>query len=239
MKRLTFYIAIGMAMLTASSCSKFDNYDAPDQTVQGAITDVATGKAVQTEVTTTDNALTAGTRIQLIEVSYSPTATPQYLGSKQDGTFINTKLFAATYKVTPTGAFVPPTPKTVEVKGGVTEVNFQVEPFLNIEWVGEPTYDSATGKITAKYTITRGTANTSYQDAIGDCVLYLNNSQYLGNSNFTLFTRPAAADRPLNTTNTVVSPVVPKGREMYLRIGARIGSRLYNYSTIKVVNVPN
>jgi len=237
MKRITYYIAIGLAILTASACSKLDNYAAPDQTVKGIVTDAGTGKPIQTEVTTTDGGMTAGTRIKLVEVSYSPTATPQYLGSKQDGSFINTKLFAATYNMTPEGAFVPPsTPKTVEVKGGETEVNFSVEPFLRIEWVGEPTYDAATGKINAQYTIVRGTANASYQDAINDCVLYLNNTQYVGNTNFTLFSRPAIP--ALNVTNTIASPVLPKGREIFLRVGARIGSRLYNYSTIKSVTIP-
>jgi hypothetical protein len=61
------------------------------------------------------------------------------------------------------------------------------------------------------------------KDAVGDCVLYLNNTQYLGNTNFTLFTRPAIVIG-LNT-NSVTSPVVPKGRDMYLRVGARMGSR--------------
>lgn len=242
MKRITYYIAICLAMFTASSCSKFDNYAAPDQTVRGVVIDAGTGKAVPSEVTTTDNSLTAGTRIRLVEVSWSPTATPQYLGSKQDGSFVNTKLFAATYTMTPEGAFVPVAPRTVEVKGGDTEVNFQVEPFLRIEWVGEPTYNTATGKIDAQYTVIRGTANAGYQDAIGDCVLYLNNSQYLGNSNFTLFTRPAIPTLSTPTTpvtNSVSSPVVPKGRELYLRVGARIGGRLYNYSSVKMVTVPN
>jgi hypothetical protein len=237
MKRITYYIAMCLALFTASSCSKFDNYAAPDQTVKGVVTDAGTGKPIQTEVTTTDGSMTAGTRIRLVETSYSATATPQFLASRQDGSFTNTKLFAATYTMTPEGAFVPPTPKVVEVKGGTTEVNFSVEPFLRIEWVGEPTYDAATGKVNAQYTITRGTANASYQEAIGDCVLYLNNTPYVGNTNFTLFTRPATP--ALTITNSVVSPVLPKGREMFLRVGARIGSRLYNYSSIKSVTIPN
>ncbi|WP_316769910.1 DUF3823 domain-containing protein [Pedobacter frigiditerrae] len=237
MKRITYYIAICLALLTASSCSKFDNYAAPDQTVKGVVTDAGTGKPIQTEVTTTDGSMTAGTRVRLVETSYSPTATPQFLASRQDGSFTNTKLFAATYTMTPEGAFVPPTPKVVEVKGGTTEVNFAVEPFLRVEWVGEPTYDAATGKVNAQYTIVRGTANAAYQDAIGDCVLYLNNTPYVGNTNFTLFTRPATP--ALTVTNSVASPVLPKGREIFLRVGARIGSRLYNYSTIKSVTIPN
>jgi hypothetical protein len=237
MKKITNYIAICLTILTVSSCSKFDNYDAPDQTVRGIVTDIVTGKPIQTEVTTTDGALTAGTRIRLVEISYSATATAQFLGSRQDGTFTNTKLFAATYNMTPEGAFVPVPARTVEVKGGNTEVNFQVEPFLRIEWVGEPSYNTATGKIDAQYTITRGTANAGFQDAIGDCVLYLNNTPFVGNTNFTIFTRPATP--ALTVTNSVSSPVTPKGREMFLRIGARIGSRLYNYSTIKSVIVPN
>src|SRR5687767_14842224 len=103
MKKITHYTAICLAMLLASSCSKFDNYDAPDQTVRGVVTDLGTGKPVPTEVTTTDGAMVAGTRIRLVEISYSPTATAQFLGSKQDGSFINTKLFAATYTMVPEG----------------------------------------------------------------------------------------------------------------------------------------
>jgi hypothetical protein len=224
-------------MLTASSCSKFDNYDAPDQTLKGAVTDVGTGKPVQTEQTSTDGASNPGIKIRLIETSWSATATAQLLGVRQDGTFTNTKLFAATYTMNPEGAFVPTTPRAVELKDGTTEVNFSVEPFFRIEWVGEPTYNAGTGTISASYIITRGTANAAYQGAVGDCVLYLNNTQYLGNSNFTLFTRPAIP--AIGVTNSVTSPVVPKGREMYLRVGARMGSNLYNYSTIKVVTVPN
>ena len=244
MKKITNYIAICLTILTVSSCSKFDNYDAPDQTVRGIVTDAGTGKPIQTEVTTSDGALTAGTRIRLVEISYSPTATAQFLGSRQDGTFTNTKLFAATYNMTPEGAFVPVPARTVEVKGGDTEVNFQVEPFLRIEWVGEPTYDAASGTVKAQYTLVRGTTNPSYQDAYGDCVLYINNTPFLGNTNFTLFTRPSPAPTITvaaapTVTNSVASPVLPKGREYFFRVGARIGGRLYNYSTIKSVTVPN
>ncbi|TKC12816.1 DUF3823 domain-containing protein [Pedobacter polaris] len=249
-KRIIYYIAICLATLSASSCSKFDNYDAPDQTLKGTVTDVNTGKAVQTEVTG-DN--TAGTRIKIIELSWSPTATPQFLASFQDGTYINTKIFAGTYRMTVEGAFVPlvqTTPvvdngKTVEVRGGTTTVDFAVEPFLRVEWVGEPVLN-ANGTVTATYKITRGTANPLFQQNITDAYLFANGTKYVGNNNFMLAwsTKTTyagnAANALLGTNQTITTPVLPKTREVYLRIGARIafGANIYNYNEVKMITVP-
>src|SRR5688572_24870091 len=133
MKNIVYTLAIGAALLTAGSCSKVDNYDGPTETLQGRIIDAGTNQNVQSEVSG-DNG--NGTRIRLLEISWSANPTPLNLATKQDGTYINTKVFAATYKMIAEGAFVPmdlaanDKTQTVVVQGGTTTVDFTVEPFL-------------------------------------------------------------------------------------------------------------
>lgn len=253
MKRILYYIAICLATVTASSCSKFDNYDAPAETIRGTITDVGTGKPVQSEVTG-DASTGNGTRIKLVEISWSPTATPLYLGTMQDGIYNNTKVFAATYKMAAEGAFVPliqtnpavDNSKVVEVKGGTTVVDFAVEPFLRIEWVGDPVLN-ADGTITSSFKITRGTANPSFQQNITDVALFVSPVPYVGNNNYDNRYSPKrtfsgnAANALLGTTMTLTTTgTLAKSREYYLRVGSRIayGTNIYNYNETKMVTIP-
>jgi hypothetical protein len=250
MKRI-YYIALGLLVLTAGSCSKIDNYAGPTETLQGNIIDATTGKNVQSEVSG-DNG--NGTRIRLLEISWSSTPTPLLLATKQDGTYINTKVFAATYKITAEGAFVPMVQagppavdqtKTVEVKGGTTTVDFKVEPFLEVEWVGEPVVN-ANGTITAQYKITRGTTNPAFQQNITDAVLFINTSPYVGNNNYdaryiakvTYAGNAGNATLGNTLTFTTTGGALPK-RDYYIRVGARIayGLNIYNYNEPKLVVV--
>jgi hypothetical protein len=189
MKKVRHYLLFGIALMSAASCTKIDNYPAPSQTLKGSIIDMNTGKNVQSEVSG-DNG--NGTRIKLLEISWSDHPTPIYLATKQDGTYINTRIFAATYSMTAEGAFVPMIQKgtsdvdrsqVVEVKGGVTTVNFMVEPFLEVEWVGDPVVN-ADGTITAKCKITRGTKDPLFQQDITDLWLFVSPTKYVGNNNY-------------------------------------------------------
>src|SRR5882757_10904946 len=87
MKKIFYYIAIGMMTAVGSSCKKTDNYTAPDVTLKGAVVDASTGQGIQTEQG-------SGTRIKLLEISYTSNPTPFYISSLQDGSYNNTKLFA-------------------------------------------------------------------------------------------------------------------------------------------------
>lgn len=245
MKSLLNNIALGLAIIAASSCTKLDNYKAPDQTIQGTITD-ASGAPLQSESGVT-------TRIKLLESSYSDNPTPQYLAVHQDGTFINTKLFAATYKVTAEGPFVPMVQtspavdqtQTVELKGGTTTVNFKVEPLLKVEWVSGPTVN-ADKTITAQVKISRGTPNPLFQNNITDVTLFINTSQYVGNNIYdnSHFGRLSytgnAANAILNTTLTLTTggtALLPK--DYFVRVGARTdyGLKQYNYTDVRMVTV--
>ena len=245
MKNIAFAVALGTLLLMGNSCKKNDNYDAPAETLQGHIIDAATKLNVQSEVSG-DNG--AGTRIKLLEISWSDSPTPLYLATKQDGTYVNTKVFAATYKIIAEGAFVPmdlagsDQTQTVSVKG-VTTVDFTVEPFLRLAWVGEPVINTD-GSVSVQVTVTRGTANPGFQQAIINLGLFISPSEYVGNNNYdsrysTLLSYTGTAGNAIaGQTITLTSKPLPK-RDWFLRLGSRIsfGTNRYNYSTIKMVTV--
>src|SRR5260370_24473350 len=101
MKHLLYYSFLCLAVVTGSSCSKTDNYAAPSDTITGSTIDEGTGNTLQTDIGG------GGTRVKLLETSYSANPTPIYFQSMQDGSFNDTKVFAATYKVSVEGPFVP------------------------------------------------------------------------------------------------------------------------------------
>jgi len=252
MKKTFFYIALGLALVAANSCRKLDNYPGPNAMLQGQVIDTLTGKHLQSEVSG-DNG--NGTRIKLLETSWSDNPTPLYLATKQDGTYSNTKIFAATYVMTAEGAFVPmvqTTPvgvdrsQTVVVKPGVNTVNFEVEPFLEVAWVGDPVLN-ANGTITARCKVTRGTDNPAFQQNVTDLWLFLSPTEYVGNNNYDNHYSVHIAFAGITgndilgdtvTLTTVGGSLPPK--DYFLRIGSRIdyGLKQYNYSEPLKLNVP-
>lgn len=250
MKKLINYIGMGLVILAMGSCSKIDNYPAPSSTLSGNVTDEGTGQTVQTEVGN------RGTRIELLETSYSANPVPIYLESMEDGTYRNTKMFDATYKAIPQGAFVPvvvtdvdgnvmsDSSKTFVLKGSAV-MNFKVQPFLRINWVGKPVFN-ADSTVTVQFKISRGTKDPSYQQAISDVNLYVCNTHYADENNYdvrystTVSFDPndpyAAKKQDSLLTNTLtLTTVAHKAlplQDVYFRIAARInvGLKEYNYS---------
>ncbi len=256
MKKIISYIVV-CVFLIASSCSKTDNYAAPDQILKGSIIDGGTGKNLQSEVSGENG---TGTRIELKELSWSDNPTSQFLACMQDGTYNNTKIFAGKYKISADGAFVPliqaganPVDKsqTIEVRGGTTTVNFTVDPFLRVEWVGEPVLN-ANGTITASFKVTRGTTDPNYQLPVTDIHLYVNNLKYVGNNANSFDARYSNRPTYSGTTGnallgqtltlTTTGGALPGKRPYYLRVGARTTfpnlGRPFNFNEVKMVNVP-
>jgi hypothetical protein len=257
MKNIFYYILLGSALISGSACSKkYDNYAEPDQTLQGRIIDAGTGENVQSE-TSGENG--TGTRIELRELSWNDNPTPLYLATKQDGTYNNTKVFAGTYKISADGAFVPlvqtganPVDKSkiVEVRGGVTVVDFTVEPFLRVKWVGEPVLN-ANGTVSVQAIVTRGTADPNYQLNVTDINLYVNSFPYVGahaNSFDDRYsTRVAYSGTNGNdflgqTLTLTTKAPLPGKRDWYLRVAARTTfpnlGRPYNYNDVKKISIP-
>jgi len=245
MKKIFYYTAFCLAVAAFSSCSKVDNYAPPSSTLSGSTVDEGTGEGLQTEIGG------GGTRVKLLEISYGPNPVPQYFQSKQDGTFNNTKLFAATYKVSVEGPFVPlvrtdnsgtvvsDSSQTITLKGSAT-VNFKVQPFLRVTWIGKPVLN-ADKTVTVQFKLARGTRDADYQQQITDVNLYVSNTQYDGNNNYDprysvtqTFSSQHQTDSLLSNTLTLTTKggALP-AQDVYFRIGARIdaGLRQYNYST--------
>lgn len=252
-----YFIILGIALLAISACSKIDNYAAPDQTLRGRIIDAGTGKNMPGEVSGENG---TGTRIELRELSWSDNPTPQYLATMQDGTYNNTKIFAGHYRISADGAFVPlvqtganPVDKSKEldIKGGVTELDFMVEPFLRVEWVGDPILNS-NGTVSVKFIVTRGTNDPNYQLNVTDINLYINNYPYVG-SNANSFDARYSNRVTYTGTNgntllgqtltfTTIGGALPAKRDWYVRVAARTTfpnlGRPYNYNEVKKIPIP-
>jgi hypothetical protein len=251
MKKIIYYIAIGMIGVFAGSCKKVDNYAAPDVTLKGAVVDATTGQGIQTEQG-------SGTRIKLLEISWNSNPTPFYISSFQDGTYNNTKLFAGKNVISAEGPFVPlvqvdntgktivDKSQTVDVKD-VTTVNFSVDPLLRVEWIGEPVYNTD-GTIIAKFKFTRGTSDPNFQQDISDVFLFVNSNKYVGNNNYDnryskqISYNSSDGNAAAGTTITLTTQggALPGKRDYFLRIGARTsyGLKYYNYTDVKTVAVP-
>lgn len=259
MKNTFSHIIVCMALFTTGACSKVDNYAAPDQTIEGRIIDAGTGKNVQTEVAI-EGTTGAASRIELRELSWSSSPTSQFVFTKQDGTYSNTKIFSGNYQVSADGAFVPlvqsganpvDKSKNVEIRGGTTVVDFTVEPFLRIEWVGEPVLNTD-GTVSAQFVVTRGTNDPNYQLNVTDINLYINPYPYVGSNVNSFDDRYSKRVTYAGTTGnsllgqtltfTTAGSALPKKRDWYVRVAARTTfpnlGRPYNFNEVKKITIP-
>jgi hypothetical protein len=258
MKNLKYSLTYcSLALLVFYSCVPLDNYDMPEETLKGTVYVAGTNKteSIQTEVSD------QGVRIRMLEYSWSDNPQPFDFYAMQDGKYNNTKIFKGNYNICIAGPFVPlqqydfngnlvvDGSVTCDIKG-TQEIDWEVEPFLKIEWVGEPVANAAKTKITASFRITRGTNNPNFQQNVTDIYLFINSSSYhvgqhnhdnrysgrlQGNDAQAAF---ATGDVITLTTQGEFSPE----RDYYVRVGARInyqteGQQRYNYNEPKMVKV--
>jgi hypothetical protein len=240
-------------VVSFSSCSLFeiDNYDAPDETLQGEVVDVATGEPVLTDQGS------EGIRVRLLELSWGANATYQDFNCMPNGTFQNTKLFKGNYNIRVDGPFIPlvredengvplaDESKTTDIRG-VTKVKFEVQPFLKVEWASDPTVSN--GKITAKVRVTRAVTEADfrakiepmggYQNSffnVTDIQLFVSYSSSVGYrarderwSNQIAYTGSTFNDQLGQTITIQSNGAIPPGRTVFIRAAARI-----NYDTPK------
>jgi hypothetical protein len=271
MKKISLYI-LSFTLLGFSSCSLFeiDNYEGPAETLKGEVVDIATGEPVLTDQGS------EGIRVRLTEISYGPNATPNPdFFCMPDGTFRNTKLFKGEYNIQIDGPFIPlireneagvplaDESKTMDIKG-VTQVKFEVQPFLKIEWVEQP--EVINGKVRAKVRVTRAVSEADFQTKIGemggyssaflnvtDIQLFVSNSSSVGyRARDTRYSNEiqyagTAFNALLGQTITIESKgTIDAGHVMFIRAAARInydtprgtGTRRYNYNEAVQVMIP-
>ena len=262
-KRLMLFISIvGLA-----SCEK-DNYDLPAETIKGRVVDAATGEPVLTDQGS------EGTRIRLRELSWKETPVPDNFDffCMKEGNFQNTKIFAGNYNVRVDGAFIPLVrrkangdtianeSKNIDIKG-VTEVEFKVQPFLKVEWVGTPVV--ANGKVTATIRVTRAVSPAEfkskiepmggYSDAmqnVTDVRLFVSQVPFVGyrewdnrystEVGYSGNSFDALLGQPITITT---NGVIPAGRTVFIRAAARINYateniRRHNYNAAIRIDLP-
>lgn len=267
MKKIFYGVLVCLAIVSFSSCKK-DNYSEPQETLKGKVVDAVTGDLVLTDQGS------EGTRIRLRELSWKETLVSDNFDfyCKKEGVFQNTKLFKGHYNVRIDGAFIPLLRRTNlgdtladETKymdiSGVTEVEFKVQPFLKVEFIGTPTISG--GKITTTVKVTRAVSPVDvkakiepmggYNDDmlnVTDVRLFVSQVPYVGLREWdnrystqvsyggTSF--EASLGQPITITTT---GVIPAGRTVFIRAAARINYatenvRRYNYNEAVRVDVP-
>lgn len=172
MKQILNIILICCLVVGLSISCEIDNYEIPRETIKGSIVNGETGERVLTDQGN------EGTRIRMRELSWSETSEPDNFDfyCMKEGVFQNTKVFEGRYNIRADGAFIPllrmntagdtiaDETKYVDVKGGVTEVVFEVQPFLNVEWVGDPVVNN--GQISVNVKITRAISPSDFKAKI-------------------------------------------------------------------------
>ncbi|WP_186754036.1 DUF3823 domain-containing protein [Echinicola salinicaeni] len=262
MKNITYLVL--SALIAFSSCNLFelDNYDLPAETLKGQVVDKETGEPILTDQGS------EGIRVRLTELSWGDNVTPNPdFFCMPDGTFQNTKLFGGTYNVRLDGPFIPlireddrgvplaDDTQTVDIKG-VTELTFEVQPFLKVEWVKDP--EVINGKVRAQIRVTRGVSEEEFRSKIEPMGGYSDSFQNITDIQFFVSYSSTVGYRArderwssqlefsgssfndmLGETITIESNgTIPEGRMVFVRAAARInfdtprgsGTRRWNYN---------
>lgn len=268
MKKLLYGGLICLSAAVGFTACEKDNYNEPKETIRGRVVDAATGELVLTDQGS------EGTRVRLRELSWQETAVPDNFDffCMKEGIFQNTKIFQGRYNVRIDGAFIPllrrnsdgdtlaDETKYVDIQG-VTEVEFEVQPFLKLEWVGQPTVSN--GKITATVIITRAVSPSEFKTKIEPMGGY--NDNMLNVTDVRLFVSQvpfvgfrewdnrystelaysgnsfeASLGKPVTITTR---GEIPAGRKVFIRAAARINYateniRRHNYNQAIAVDMP-
>ena len=224
---------------TFISCSKIDNYQAPNGGIYGKLTDLMTNDGIQTEQPN-------GYNIKMFEKGWSMN-TPITFGGKVDGTFENALVFQNSYKILPVdGPFFPITDTAVVQVGSRTEVNFKVMPFVSVTNV---TATPGSNKITLVYNIARnqvGPKITTRKSMLSKVSVCNNTTNNLSASTSTTAITDVTLLGTTFTdviTGTTAIPLVP-GTTYWVRVGVLASGsgfnslNRYNYSKTIQVTMP-
>jgi len=267
MRKIFYSLLFSLAVVSFNSC-KIDNYAEPQETLKGRVVDAATGELVLTDQGS------EGTRIRLRELSWKETKVPDNFdfNCMKEGIFQNTKVFTGHYNVRIDGAFIPlvrttsagdtimDESKYIDING-ITEVEFKVQPFLKVEWIGSPTISG--GKVTAVVKVTRAVSPADFKVKIEPMGGY--NDNFLNVTDLRLFVSQVpfvglrewdnryttqinysgnAFEALLGTPITITTTgVIPAGRTVFIRAAARINYatenvKRHNYNEAKRIDMP-
>lgn len=224
-------------LATFISCSKIDNYEAPNGGVYGVVTDQMTNEGIQTEQPN-------GFNVKLFEKGRSLNSPISFSG-KPDGTFENVLIFQNEYRIAPVeGAFFPLTDTVTIQVGKHTEINFSVVPYLSVTNV-TVTPSANPLKVTVTYNIARsqvGGKISTRKSMLSKVPTCSNAFNALNVSTSTTSISDATLLATTFTdviTGTTSVPLV-SGQTYWVRVGALATNTLsrYNYSKIIKITMP-
>ena len=213
--------------LCFASCEN-DNYAEPDAGIQGTLTDEITGKPLSTEQP-------SGFQIRNKEISWTgtdivltdPNLYARHFWGRADGTYTNTKMFAATYQITPVnGPFHKVAIQEVGLKSGtMTTVDFSVLPYVSLTDATIEKDPANSLGIVATFTVNVHATDAEPATIRNYRLFATNRSPYVGASVFddavSSASDVALTPAQLGTPITLKKTGFEKGKTYYLRIGAR------------------
>jgi hypothetical protein len=234
MKKIISKILAGVVIMAAAACTKIDNYDGPNASLQGNLLSSEGG-----------NLQTSGgsTQIWMQQVGWT---SPQTIPSKFDGTYQDSKLFKGSYRIVPSGgAFWPLTDTaTVNISQG-TKHDFTVTPYIVIK-----NFHSTLAGTTLTLTFDIDAPIAAGLPTVKEVQPYVNTTSLVGsgasireysdllikpiNKNFTDMD-------PADKSITLTVPDLLPGRTFFVRVGVRLADSYNssNFSEIVRVDVPN
>jgi hypothetical protein len=169
MKKLLYLISM-MLLMTSCSLFEFDNYEDYNASISGTFKDVTTGENVQQECVYSVifggviGSYTTG-YISAFQKGWDYEAAQNWL-VKSDGTYLNSNIFAGTYRIeAKEDNFYPVIKDDVIISKGSNTVDWTVTPYVRII---DPsiTYDASVSKFKATFKCQYGDptkANTIYK----------------------------------------------------------------------------
>lgn len=242
MKNIVSIIILSLTFFGFYSC-EIDNYEGPDAEISGRILD-HNGNLLRTEPGSSNM------RIRMDEISWANGDTtiaviPRYLNVKIDGSYTNTKIFSATYRMLPVeGAFYPVEEADTVIVTGKSVKDFVVTPYLDVNWVDEP-HITADSCVEASFKFVRnGGPNGEFMPDVQDYRLFISSNQYVGNNNYyndLISGAVAVTNAHESITITAKSKRLKYfNTDVYVRVGVccKDNYKKYNYTTVVKLHVP-
>lgn len=224
-------IYLGLLFFAIVACSENDNYDSPDETLQGAILDQETGDSIYSQ---TPN----GLRVRLYDQNYDNPQPIDFWGM-QDGSFKNTRLFPNEYKVIiDNGAFYPLDTMSIKIPLN-SNLDVKVLPILRISAVSKIV---GANSIVVEYKLSE---TKPEEGKIMRRSILVNSTPYVDINNFTnanpfINTENVSDSLLTNTTFRDTIKDLKTNTSYFVRVGARTGNvgNRYNYSQVMELIIP-
>ncbi|MCM1177030.1 MAG: DUF3823 domain-containing protein [Bacteroidales bacterium] len=272
MRKIALYTIAVSGLMSMASCSlfKLDNYEAPDETLKGRVMDMD-GNPVLTDQGSEGIRVRlldlewedAGNEVTPQDFNCRPDGTfqntklfPGRYNVTVDGPFVPIVMDDAQ------GVPVLDGSQDINIRKGVPcEVDFYVQPFLKVEFEDYP--QVADGKVVAKVRVSRAISRNDLKAAISktgdwkdeyanvtDIQLYVGYNPSVGYrshdnewSSYVEYSGSSFESKLGQVIELRTNGVIPSGRQMYVRVAARINYetanvRRYNYTETFEVLIP-